>query len=409
MEGGGEGEAAVEEGEIGVAGEEGLELEGVFLGFDGAGGVDKFAAGGEEEGAGFEDLGLEVGGAAEAGRGPGPAGVGAAAKDAGVGAGDVEEDAVEGAAGEVLRGQRGKFDAVEEAAAAEGVAEGLGAVGVGLVGDKTGAVGPGCEAGGDLGGLAAGRGAGVEDALAGAEVEEVDGVSGGGVLRDEAALGEAGEGVEAGAVGDDEEIGVVGVGFATGRWGEGWEGPEDGARGFGEGFGDGCGAVGAEVAEPACPEGLGQIESDVGGLTGKVGGEGVAFALEAAQDGVDEGGGAFADGFGGLDGLGQGGMVGHTEDEELRCTNEERGPKFALRHALNTPADSPLQARLVPEHGPHQLQREGPPRPLGQRLSRMVSARLPQSQGEYRVPTRRRMSCWGGHSVRQSLRAQGPD
>ena len=163
-----------------MAGEEGLELEGVFLGFDGAGGVDKSAAGGEEGGAGFEDLGLEVGGAAEAGGSPGPAGVWAAAKDAGVGAGDVEEDAVEGAAGEVLRGQRGKFDAVEEAAAAEGVAEGFGAVGVGLVGDKTGAVGPGCEAGGDLGGLAAGGGAGVEDALTGAEVEEVDGGTGGG-------------------------------------------------------------------------------------------------------------------------------------------------------------------------------------------------------------------------------------
>lgn len=409
MEGGGEGEAAVEEGEIGVAGEEGLELEGVFLGFDGAGGVDESAAGGEEGGAGFEDLGLEVGGAAEAGRGPGPAGVGAAAEDAGVGAGNVEEDAVEGAAGEVLSGERGEFDAVEETATAEGVAEGLGAVGVGLVGDEAGAVGPGGEAGGDLGGLATGGGAGIEDALAGAEVEEVDGVAGGGVLRDKVAFGETGKGIEAGAVGDDEEVGVVGVGFATGRWGEGWEGPEDGARGFGEGFGDGCGAVGAEVAEPACPEGLGQIESDVGGLTGKVGGEGVAFALEAAQDGVDEGGGAFADGFGGLDGLGQGGMVGHAEDEELRRADEEGGPKFALRHALNTPADSPLQARLVPEHGPHQLQREGPPRPLRQRLSRMVSARLPQRQGEDRVPTRRRMSCWGGHSVRQSLRAQGPD
>lgn len=364
MEGGGEGEAAVEEGEIGVAGEEGLELEGVFLGFDGAGGVDKSAAGGEEGGAGFEDLGLEVGGAAEAGRGPGPAGVGAAAKDAGVGAGDVEEDAVEGAAGEVLSGERGEFDAVEETATAEGVAEGFGAVGVGFVGDEASAVGPGREAGGDLGGLATGGGAGVEDALAGAEVEEVDGGTGGGVLRDKVAFGESGKGIEAGAVGDNEKVGVVGVGFATGRWGEGWEGPEDGARGFGEGFGDGCGAVGAEVAEPTCPEGLGQIESDVGGLTGKVGGEGVAFALEAAQDGVDEGGGAFADGFGGLDGLGDGGVVGHTEDEELRCTNEERGPELALGHPFDAPANSPLQARLVPEHGPHQLQRKGPLRPL---------------------------------------------
>ena len=40
MEGGGEGEAAVEEGEVGVAGEEGLDLLGVFLGLDGAGGVE---------------------------------------------------------------------------------------------------------------------------------------------------------------------------------------------------------------------------------------------------------------------------------------------------------------------------------------------------------------------------------
>lgn len=364
MEGGGEGEAAVEEGEIGVAGEEGLELEGVFLGFDGAGGVDKSAAGGEEGGAGFEDLGLEVGGAAEAGRGPSPAGVGAAAEDAGVGAGNVEEDAVEGAAGEVLSGERGEFDAVEETATAEGVAEGFGAVGVGFVGDEASAVGPGREAGGDLGGLATGGGAGIEDALAGAEVEKVDGVAGGGVLRDKVAFGETGKGIEAGAVGDNEKVGVVGVGFATGRWGEGWEGPEDGARGLGKSLGDGDGAVGAKVAEPTRPESLGQIEADVGGLGGELGGEGVAFALEAAEDGVDEGGGAFADGFGGLDGLGDGGVVGHTEDEELRRADEEGGPKFALRHPFDAPANSPLQAGLMAKHRPHQLQRKGPLRPL---------------------------------------------
>lgn len=377
MEGGGEGEAAVEEGEVGVTGEEGLDLEGVFLGLDGAGGVDESAAGGEEGGAGLEDLGLEVDGAAEAGRGPGPAGVGAAAKDAGVGAGDVEEDAVEGAAGEVLRGEGGKFDAVEEVATAEGVAEGLGTVWVGLVGDKAGAVGPGGEAGGDLGGLAAGRGAGIEDALAGAEVEEVDGVPSGGVLRDEAAFGKAGESVEAGAVGDNEEVGVVGVGLATGRRGEGRQGPEDGARGLGEGFGDGGGAVGAEVAKPTCPEGLGEVEADVGGLGGEFGDEGVAFALESAEDGVDEGGGAFADGLGGLDGLGEGGVVGHAEDEELRGADEERGPEFTLRHPLDAPANSPLQTGLMAKHRPHQLQREGSSRPFGQRLSGVVASRLP--------------------------------
>lgn len=377
MEGGGEGEAAVEEGEVGVAGEEGLDLLGVFLGLDGAGGVDKASAGGEEGGAGLEDLGLEVDGAAEAGRGPGPAGVGASAKDAGVGAGDVEEDAVEGAAGEVLRGAVGEFDVVEEAAAAEGVAEGFGAVGVGLVGDEAGAVGPGCEAGGDLGGLAAGRGAGVEDALAGAEIEEVDGVAGGGVLRNEAAFCESGEGIEAGAVGDNEEVGVVWVGLATGRRGEGRQGPEDGARGLGKGFGDGGGAVGAEVAEPTRPESLGQIEADVGGLGGEFGGEGVAFALEAAEDGVDEGGGAFADGLGGLDGLGKGSVVGHAEDEQLRGTNEERGPEFALRHPLDAPANSPLQTGLMAKHRPHQLQCKGPPRPLRQRLGGVVTPRPP--------------------------------
>jgi hypothetical protein len=178
----GEGGAGLDEAEFGVVGEEVLDLFLVFGGFDGAGGVDDAAAGFEADDGVFEDLALGGDECGDVGGLEAPAEVDAAAHDAGVGAWDIEEDAVEGSVpcggGGVVPIVDGDFGGAG-VEALEVFAKAREAFFVGVGADESAAAAEGC---GDEEGFAAGSGAGVEDEFAGFWGEEFDGVAGGGVL-----------------------------------------------------------------------------------------------------------------------------------------------------------------------------------------------------------------------------------
>src|SRR5690606_29713153 len=101
----GQGLAGIDKLELRMGFEQGGDEVLVFLRFDRAGGVDEAAAG-RRAGQGVpDDAALELGELCDVGMTEAPADIDSAAEDAGVRAGDLEEDGVEG--GAPLRGGRG--------------------------------------------------------------------------------------------------------------------------------------------------------------------------------------------------------------------------------------------------------------------------------------------------------------
>jgi hypothetical protein len=225
---GGEGFALELEDEAGVVLEEALDGLGVFFVPDGTGGIDEQAAGADEVGGVGEDVVLEFAEGVEVAFGLVVAGFGSTGEDAGVGAGDVGEDAVV-AIGEEVGLDIGRPAGLEDVEVGEAAlvgegAEGLAAAGVDV--DGVDAAGGACEIG-ELDGLGTDTCAAVEDGHTGGDVSELGDEGGGGVLR----LGEALEGPLreeglAGVVGDEDPCLFVG---------------SEGDVGVGEGVGEGFG------------------------------------------------------------------------------------------------------------------------------------------------------------------------
>src|SRR5947208_3541711 len=98
----GQGGLIMEQLEIGMLLEEGVDAVTVFFRPDAAGAVDEETAGAEERGGVGEDAVLELGKGGEGGGGLGVARLGAAGEHTAVGARNVSEDSVEGTGDEVL-------------------------------------------------------------------------------------------------------------------------------------------------------------------------------------------------------------------------------------------------------------------------------------------------------------------
>ena len=169
-----------------MAGRKGGDLIPVFFGKHRAGRIEHFATRREGLPQGLEDLRLLGGEARDVVGAAQPLDVGVAAHHAGGGAGHVGEDALEGAAvppGVELAAVAG-LHLGGEAEAGQVFADPLGPDGAAVEGGE-GHVGR-LE---DVGALAAGRGAGVEHALAVVKIEIARSVLGAGVLHAEAAFG----------------------------------------------------------------------------------------------------------------------------------------------------------------------------------------------------------------------------
>ncbi len=224
---------------------------------------------------------------------------------------------------------------------------------------------------GDEGGLAAGRGAEVEDLFTRLGIERLHGKQGAGVLDVESAVGKAGEagecgmGIEAenelvarpvpGAGGKADAFRAPGVGELGGR----------GAEGVDAGVGRGRGVVPVEKADsgfgtegggPALPEPLWVGETKAG-IVGFKRGEKFdgrrTFAGVAAQEGVDEAGlGAEAEAAGEFDGFMNGGVVGDaTEPEHLIEAKPEKDLEGEfLRATGGLAGDEPVE-RALPADG----------------------------------------------------------
>ena len=203
-----------------------------------------------------------------------------------------------------------------------------------------------------LRGLAAGRGAEVGDRAAGEVAEQPGRERGGGVLHPPGALAVAGKlrhrprrGEPHRAGGRDDAAERRGPALRIGFDGEverrlGAVGKRDGVRGLG--------AVGPR---PACEQPLRRIE-----VERLEGGDGIAFAGDPPQHGVDEAGIA------GVAPVGlhephrevDGGMVGHIEKQDLRGTDKERGldpRRFGRKPAAQPVADQPAQRAEPAQHG----------------------------------------------------------
>ena len=183
----------------------------------------------------------------------------------------------------------------------------------------------------------------------------------GGVLDDKGALFvtfKRGDGRVAGN--DKGAFRIGGMGRASCWGGVGRQGANaDGGR-QSHRFGDGARAVAAIGLAPTFPQGARDVPLKVVGLLGEFGEEGVLFALDAAQDGVDKFGGLASDRFGRLHGFSDGGVLGHAgHHEKLRGSHHERGPEFAGRHALNALFEHPFKRQHPTQHGVGEFQRVG--------------------------------------------------
>jgi len=319
------------EAEGGVALEELADEFAIFFGFEAAGAVVEGAAGADAAGGGIEEGELGAGEAGDFGGAEAPAEFDAAAEDAGVGAGGINEDMVEGVAG----GEGGEVGGDGGGSEAGGVFGDLAeAGGIGIAGEDAALV---IEELGEEHGFAAGGGAEVEDGFAGAGSEEGRGEEGAGVLDVEEAAGEGGEGGEGGMVVEAEDVHAgrpITVSSEFGVFdGFGAPGFEElgagGAEGVQAGIGGGRGVVPAEEGEggfaaelffPALEEplGVGEAEVGVGFAEGGEGGAGgFGFAAIGAEEGVDEAGlGEEAELFADFDGFIDDGVGGDAVEPE---------------------------------------------------------------------------------------------
>jgi hypothetical protein len=187
------------EGEAGMMGEELVDLFLVFLRFEAAGAVDEDSARFEGGGAAAQQGGLESAEALDFLGADAPAQIDTAPQDAGIGAGGIDEDAMEPGVAEAGDGggeRAGWFWGEEMGGDAGGsesgtiLAEQGESIGVDIAGEDAGLIGGElCEESG----FATGRGAEVEDSVAGLGFEGEGSEEGAGILDVEGALLEAGQ------------------------------------------------------------------------------------------------------------------------------------------------------------------------------------------------------------------------
>ena len=322
-----------------------LDLLVVLGRLDGAGGVDDASAGSEAGEGVLEDAVLDAGEFFDLLGGESPSGIDAAAEDAGVGAGDVEEDGVELTLpfiGGGLRPVEGGGGADLDAEFGEVVAE-AGESFLVLVGAEEVAIV--VHRGGDEGGLATGSGAGVEDRFAGSGSEELHGVGGGGVL--DVGVSAIEKILRNGAF-DFEEAGIV---FERGAGGIAFDGTQgiesqEGRGGIAVPGHEGVGGIHAELLAPAFVEPVGVGEADGGIEIAKVLGKSFAGCDGAAEDGIDES----ADGGpGAVHRFVDGGVIGDAEDEKLADADAKDIAGFVIEFSFAEEIDPMVEETAVAE------------------------------------------------------------
>jgi len=169
------------EAKVGRAGEESADEIPILFGGEGAGGIDEEAAGAQEGGDVVQYSTLQFSEFGEGARVEAPAQVGPTAEGSEAGAGGVDEDAVkrDREKGERLRGVGEAGLDAGDSEAGEVFADLFEACGLAVEGEDAAAV---LHEFGEVGGLAAGGGAGVENDVAGAGVHDGGNQLSGGIL-----------------------------------------------------------------------------------------------------------------------------------------------------------------------------------------------------------------------------------
>lgn len=318
----------------------------VFFWFHGARAVDEGASWFEQRDGTSHEGGLLERHANEVFLCEAPTDIHAAAQDPGIGARDIEEDAVKGGLekGAAGFGLKQEVEGVDldagDAEPCDVLAEAQGARFKKLCGEELPSI---LHLLSEVSGFTSRCGTGIQDAFSWLGVEQIGGEEGAGILGVAEALGEP------------TLWEFPYFEYASGAWDafgfgvRGGEGFGGGSEGIGaeEGFGglviplaEALGGFSAETLEPTFYEEIGVAEADAEGCLFDGGAEVLCFPAGAAQDGVDERAGAFCEAHGFKD-CGVGGDSGVKEliephaEEGLGC-----GVEFSLAQDLNPVVES---------------------------------------------------------------------